>query len=230
MRQDHVAHEAQHVVEGQERQHFPAAVVILHDPLVGLVQGDAVQGLLTDRSAVVGEDPAGAGRAAGAHGGILAPYRGEAHGPGRVLQGFEVDLADVAGQGPGFPGNDLAAVCFVQQALDHVIRSGRVQQQGIVAGTHDAPVQGGPVVAGIHSNTDPTVLQGEGVEAGGEIIRPAGHLGIGAGQFLFALQPEGGRGFPVVTQDVEESGKGFVFFQSRAYRHRVQIAHESLLP
>ena len=227
---DHVTHESQHMMEGQEGQGFTPGVHRVDNPGVDLKKIIGVQRLGANCLAVVGKDAAGAGGAAGAHGGIFAPDRGETDGARSFPDGFKVDLADVAGQGPGFQGNNLAAVRFIQQALNDVVGRGRVQQQGVMSGAHDAPVQRRPVVAGVHGNTHPAFFKIEGVTAGGIVVRPEGHFRIGAGSFLFTFQPVGSGGLTIVPEDVEQGGQRLVSFQSAANRLRVKIAHESLLP
>ena len=227
---DHVTHETQHMVEGQEGQGFTPGVHRVDNPGVNLEKIIGVQRLGANCLAVVGKDAAGAGGAAGAHGGIFAPDRGETDGARSFPDGFKIDLAYIAGESPGLQGNDLAAVRFVQQALNDVVRRGRIQQQGVMSGAHDAPVQRRPVVAGVHGNADPAFFKIEGVKAGGIVVRPEGHFRIGAGSFLFSFQPVGGGCFPVVPEDVKQGGQRLVSFQSAANRLRVKIAHESLLP
>ena len=229
LNQDDVGHEAEHMMQRQEGQRFPAVVFRMDYTAVPLVNVQGGKRLLADGFTGIGEDPAAAGGSAGAHGHILAPDGGEPDGAGSVHDRLEVQLADIAGQAARLLGDDDLAPGLIQQALDLRIRRGRIEQQHVVPGTEDAPEKGGPVTAGIHRDGDPAGVRRQGAQEGGKVIRPAAHFGIGHGKLFLALQPVGSRRIAVFPDDVKECSKRFVSRDPRADAQGIRIAHGFLL-
>ena len=189
--QYHVGHEAQHMMEGQKGQGAAAAVIVPDDPPVLPVNLHRGESLFADGLTGVGKNAAAAGGAAGAHGHIFSPDRGETDGTGRIGDGFIVDLPDIPGEAAGLAGDDDLAAGLLQKTLDHTVGGRRVQQERVVAGTDDAPEEGRPVGAGIDRHSDPSARGCVFRQVSGKIVRPAGHLRKGEGPFLTILQPDG---------------------------------------
>ena len=206
-----IDHEAQHVMEGQKRQRAP--VGLLHDASVFLIDQLGIEHLLGDGLAVIDEDPALAGGAAGAKGHALA----EGPVPEAVLrlggrlphQRGEVQTAHVLRQGAAALGNDSMAVRLPQQAQGRLVGAGRVDQQGVVAGEDHAPEQGEPLLARVHGDGDITLLRKGPAQAGGVLPGHGLILAVRPALFLAVFQKKRSVRVPMAAGQAEQGFQRF---------------------
>ena len=206
-----IDHEAQHVMEGQKRQRAP--VGLLHNASVFLIDQLGIEHLLGDGLAVIDEDPALAGGAAGAKGHALA----EGPVPEAVLrlggrlphQRGEVQTAHVLRQGAAALGDNGVAVGLPQKPQSRIIGAGRVDQKGVAAGQDHAPEQGKPLLARIHRKGD-VPFPGKGAAQTGRVL--PGHglvLPVGPTLFLAVFQKKRSVRVPMAAGQAEQGLQRF---------------------
>ena len=160
---EQIDHEAQHVMEGEERQR--TAVFLLHDAAIFLIDQLGIEHLFGDGLAVVDENFALTGGAAGTQGHAAAEgaaAKAILRFGGRLLrQRGKVQRFHVFRKAAPPLGDERMTIGLLQKPQGRFVGACRVDQKGVVTGEDHAPEQGKPFPAGIHRNGD-IAFSGEG--------------------------------------------------------------------
>ena len=198
-------------MEGQKRQRAP--VGLLHDASVFLIDQLGIEHLLGDGLAVIDEDPALAGGAAGAKGHALA----EGPVPEAVLrlggrlphQRGEIQRLNGFRQAAPPLGDNGVAVGLPQKPQSRIIGAGRVDQKGVAAGKDHAPEQGEPLLARVHGDGDITLLRKGPAQAGGVLPGHGLILAVRPALFLAVFQKKRSVRFPMAAGQAEQGFQRF---------------------